>query len=118
MKIKTKINSFILLALGLFFSLSNTVLAANSEFTLFGKTCNNKPSPIECWIKQIFDWSRVTMYSVALIAIIFGGIVYMTSAGNPQSMARAKKIILGAFTGIAIIILADFFLTYVLGVNG
>ena len=87
-------------------------------FTLFGKKCNNTASPIECWINEVYNWSKWAMYTIAVLAVIFGGILYMTSAGNPQQVGRAKNVILGALTGVAIIILAKFFLTYVLGVNG
>lgn len=87
-------------------------------FTLFGKKCNNTASPIECWINEVYNWSKWAMYTIAVLAVIFGGILYMTSAGNPQQVGRAKNVILGALTGVAVIILAKFFLTYVLGVNG
>ena len=89
-----------------------------SAFTVFGQTCNNTASPIECWVNEVYKWSMWAMYTIAVIAVVFGGILYMTSAGNPQQVGRAKNVILGALTGVAVIILAKFFLTYVLGVNG
>lgn len=49
-----------------------------------------------------------TMITVAAILcvlfIIFGGYYYMTSAGNPEKLARAKKTLRNAFIGFAIVL--------------
>ena len=43
---------------------------------------------------------------VALFFIIQGGFMYMTSAGSPDGMARAKNAIMNALIGMVIAILA------------
>lgn len=49
-----------------------------------------------------------TMVAIAGIAcvlfIVFGGYYYMTSAGNPERLERAKKTIRNAFIGLAVVI--------------
>lgn len=43
---------------------------------------------------------------VAVLMLVWGGIMYMTSAGNDEKIGTAKKIITGAIIGLAISILA------------
>jgi len=42
--------------------------------------------------------------AVALIALIAGGIIYLTSAGDPEKLSRAKKQIFAALLGIVILL--------------
>lgn len=41
---------------------------------------------------------------IALAALIIGGILYLTSAGDPEKLSKAKKQILAAFLGIIILL--------------
>jgi len=41
---------------------------------------------------------------IALAALIIGGILYLTSAGDPEKLSKAKKQILAAFFGIIILL--------------
>lgn len=43
---------------------------------------------------------------VAFLVIIYGGILYMTAGSNQEQSQRAKKVIIGAIIGIAIIALS------------
>ncbi len=43
---------------------------------------------------------------IFLILLIWGGVVWMTAAGNQERIGKAKKVIIGALIGIVIIILA------------
>lgn len=47
---------------------------------------------------------------------MFAGVIYMTSSGNPDRIKTSKKLIMGALTGVAVIVLGRFFLKYVIGV--
>lgn len=49
-------------------------------------------------------------WSLALVVILWGGIIYMTSGGNEDQTKRAKKIILNGLIGAAIIICSGFIL--------
>lgn len=44
---------------------------------------------------------------LAIAALIFGGIMYITSLGNDQRVGLAKKIMLSAIIGLIIIILSQ-----------
>ncbi|EKD93964.1 MAG: hypothetical protein ACD_28C00014G0001 [uncultured bacterium] len=43
---------------------------------------------------------------VATIMVIYGGILYVTSAGNDENVGKAKKILLYALVGIIVILLS------------
>ena len=50
----------------------------------------------------IFALITAPFYFVASLVMIWGGIVYMTSAGNPERTNHAKKIIFYDIVGIII----------------
>lgn len=52
---------------------------------------------------------------VATIMIIYGGILYVTSAGNDTNVEKAKKILLYAVVGIVLILLSFAIVNTVLG---
>lgn len=58
---------------------------------------------------------------IAVILVLYGGYLYMTSAGNPERINLAKKVITNAGIGLAIILasygIVTFIFSYILGVN-
>lgn len=100
------------------FAVPSLVLARDSYVvTYFDSTCNGQRNPLGCWAYDVFEWSQIVIPILATVVIIFAGAIYMTSAGNPNRIGFAKKLITGALTGVAIIILGRFFVTYVIGVE-
>jgi hypothetical protein len=71
---------------------------------------------LECWIGAVWTWSQGAILILAVLVVILAGIIYMTSAGSPKQVALAKKLILGALSGVAVIVLGKFFLTTIIGV--
>ncbi len=59
---------------------------------------------------------------VAVVIILYGGFLYMTSQGNPEVIQKAKKVLIGAFIGLLICLLAfaivQFIITAILGGGG
>lgn len=53
--------------------------------------------------------------ATAVIVIIIGGIMYVTSAGDPQSTAKAKNTILYACIGLVVAILSNAIVALMLG---
>lgn len=41
--------------------------------------------------------------SLALLMFIYGGVIFLISAGNSEKVSQAKQIILGAIIGLAIV---------------
>ena len=52
---------------------------------------------------------------VAVIMIIYGGITYVTAAGQDEGIGNAKKIIMYALVGIIIILLSFAIVNTILG---
>ncbi len=55
---------------------------------------------------------------LATIMIIYGGILYVTSAGNDENVQKAKKILLYAIVGIIVILLSFAIVNTVIGGAG
>jgi hypothetical protein len=52
---------------------------------------------------------------VALSLLIFGGYIWMTAAGNPEKVEKAKKILINAAIGLAIILSAYGIVSFIIG---
>ncbi len=53
--------------------------------------------------------------SIALIMFIYGGFVWMTAAGNKESVTKGKDIIVWSVMGLAVIFLAYAVVNFILG---
>ena len=65
-------------------------------------------------MNSAFVWGGI----IAAIMIIWGGIQYMTSAGNPQGITKAKNTILYSAIGLGIVIMAATIVNTVVGAIG
>lgn len=52
---------------------------------------------------------------VCVVIIIIAGYTYVTSSGDPSSTKRAREAIIGAVTGIVVILLAFTITNFILG---
>jgi len=71
----------------------------NFLFSGFGEDI---PSIMANVIKSLLSMVGI----VFLLLIIYGGVMWMTAGGNEQRIEKAKKILINASVGLAIIILA------------
>jgi hypothetical protein len=55
---------------------------------------------------------------LATVMIIYGGVLYVTSAGNDENVQKAKKILLYAIVGIIVILLSFAIVNTVIGGAG
>jgi len=44
--------------------------------------------------------------SLALLALVYGGVIFIISAGNREMIEKAKKIIIGSVIGLAVVFLS------------
>ena len=82
--------------------------------------CKNKSGQVgsyECWIQGVWNWSMLIIIPLATIVLIAAGIIYMTSGGNPDRVSLAKKMIFGALSGLALLVLGKVFLVNILGIT-
>jgi len=56
--------------------------------------------------RTIINWFLGFLGFIAVAMIIYGGFLYVTSAGNEDSTGKAKKILIYAVVGIIIILLS------------
>ncbi|MBQ7202034.1 hypothetical protein IJS18_01430 [Candidatus Saccharibacteria bacterium] len=67
-------------------------------------------------LKNLFNWFTSVAGIVAVIFIIVGGVGYMTSAGDPSKLQKAKKTILYAVIGLIIVALSAVIINFVMDI--
>ena len=58
-------------------------------------------------IENLISWAIGIAGAVALIFVVYGGIAYITSSGDPGKVKKAKDIILYALIGLVVVALAE-----------
>lgn len=53
-------------------------------------------------IYTITDWVFVILMAISSLMIIYGAVLFTTSQGNPDSVSKARQLILFAAVGIAV----------------
>lgn len=66
-------------------------------------------------VKTILNFFLGFLGFVATIMVIYGGVLYVTSAGNDENVAKAKKILMYAIVGILIILVSFALINTILG---
>jgi len=106
---------FISLLIFSFGALANLSLAGPAETVIdgFSKTGNAAGFPIDtnqpkqnfvsAWGTYVANFAAI-MSALFLLLIIYAGWLWMSARGNEDQVANAKKIIIGAIIGLAIII--------------
>ena len=70
---------------------------------------------LESTYYNIILWFLAICGVVAVLSLIYGGVLYITSAGEAEKAERGKKTITGAIIGIIIIMLSYGGYHYILG---
>lgn len=55
------------------------------------------------YVNLIMKWVMPIVGGLAVLMLIYAGYLYMTSQGNPDSLNRAKDIIVGVVVGIILL---------------
>lgn len=79
---------------------------------------NEKCEDYKCWITLVWSWATMIMLPLSIIMLIGAGALYATSAGNPDRISLAKKIIIGVLSGLVLIVLARVLLINFVGLSG
>lgn len=67
-------------------------------------------------ITHALRWVIGISGAIALIFIVYGGIAYTTSGGDPSKLQKAKNIILYALIGLVIVALSELIVSFVAGI--
>jgi hypothetical protein len=73
---------------------------------------------IPCVINAIINFTFYLGITIFTLMIIIGGIMYITSAGDPQKVSTAKRLLFWAVVGLAIILLAKGLISVIKNVLG
>ena len=82
---------------GIIILIPRLALAVETEFG----PANN----ITEYVSAILAWVIPLAGGLALLMMIYAGYIYMTSQGNPESVGKAKDIVIGVITGIVLLFL-------------
>ena len=103
--------AIVLLANVILNSIRVALLGANGSFATNCATdeCIN-PSDM---VKNIIQWVIGIAGVVSAIFVVYGGIAYATSSGDPSKIQKAKSTIIYALIGLAVVALAEIITAFV-----
>lgn len=68
---------------------------------------------LEAIIKNILGWVLVLAAMIAVIYLVYGGILYITAGGDAEKATKGRTALINAIIGIIIIVLAFTILQFV-----
>lgn len=91
--------------------------AAHAQLTIedLGTTLGLGSADLKQSVVNVLQFVLTLMGLIAVTVIVYGGIVWMTAAGNEQRVDKAKKIITSAAIGLIVIILSWAIVLFVVG---
>ncbi|MDD5693667.1 MAG: pilin [Patescibacteria group bacterium] len=98
--------------LGLYFFIPTQILAALGDN---GLTENTRDASLGDFLVSIQNWLLGFVGALAVLFIVYGGFLYMTSGGNQQKVDTAKKTLTYAIGGLIIVILAGLIFNIITG---
>lgn len=92
---------------------------ANAQSDLEGKISDLPNNAASGNLNNVLNWVFVASGMIAVGVIIYGGIKYITSQGEPNKVKQASQIIAYALVGLAVVGLAAAITNFVIssGVN-
>jgi len=93
---------------------------SNLQFSSGDCSDNGSTEKLNSIIKTIINVVSIVVGVVAVIMIVFGGLKYITSGGESNSVSSAKNTIIYAIVGLVVVALAQFIVRFVLdkSING
>ncbi len=76
------------------------------------------PSELFNIIERVVGWVYVFFFVIAMLLILFAAFTYLTSAGDPEKVTKAKNQLIYAGIAVAVALLAYSFTTIVRGIVG
>jgi len=70
---------------------------------------------LQSFLHDLFGMVYLIAPALAVIAIIFAGLRYVTSQGDPEAIKLAKEIIYGAISGLLLLLMARTLLNIISG---
>lgn len=67
-------------------------------------------SSVGGWINSLYRYGLAIIGIIAAVAIVFAGVQYMTSMGNPEAIKKAKQGIVAGLSGLILLLLSHMIL--------
>lgn len=90
-------------AIGIVLGLSCFALEIAWPTSPMGTTLSDSSSLVDM-VRYFYEWAIAIGGIATFIALLFGGFLYLTSAGDPGKLREAKDRIISAFVGLAILL--------------
>lgn len=90
---------------------NSQTIADNQEPEPDTNSSSSQPIPLDEKIKEIYN--NIVVYlagPLAILFLIYGGYLYITSTGNPEQVGMAKDVIMTALTAVIVLLLAGLIL--------
>ncbi|MCK4520813.1 hypothetical protein KAT95_03020, partial [Candidatus Parcubacteria bacterium] len=108
------ISIFFFAALLILFCSSFSVVEGGLEIgypTVPGAETPGEKTKLPEYIKYIFNFSVIIAGILAFAVIVYGGIVYLISAGDPTKIGDAKSRMFGGIAGLVLLLMTYLILT-------
>lgn len=92
-----------------------SLVPANVFAALDGKLGENKETSVAAFLKTIQGWLLGLVGGLAVLFIVYGGFLYITSGGNKERVETAKKTLTYAILGLILVALAGVILEIITG---
>lgn len=86
--------------------IEKAVAAAGDNWNILKITTPSDTTDVPAVVDQVISIILMIAGALAIIYLIYSGILYITAAGNPDSAKKGQQGIINAVIGIVIIILA------------
>ncbi len=88
---------------------------AATPFTLedIGSTIGLGTSDLKGVIINVLRWVLGILALTAVVFIVYGGFLWLTAAGNPERIQKAKRVIVNAVIGLVIVLISWAIVSYV-----
>jgi len=108
---KRFINRLLLSIISLLFLMPVSIFAALGD----GNLTENKDISLVAFLSRIQNWLLGFVGALAILFIVYGGFLYVTSSGNKERVEMAKKTLTYAILGLILVVLAGTILNIITG---
>lgn len=85
------------------FHLISTAYAATISMGIPGVNDNGPSAPPGAWVANFYQFALLISGVLAFGAIVYGGVLHATSAGNPSRQSEGKAWIMSALLGLLLL---------------
>ncbi len=95
--------------------LASSCLEADGKTVIKSPLCTKTDETMQTYITKIVNGLLYVLGAVSVIVIIFAGVFYTTSVGDPKMVEKAKNTLMYAVIGLVVALLAYAIVNFVTG---